>query len=109
MLNLLIWLFLFLPLLCFAFAWNLRKQQKFALALLTLDGLLLLSATARSMKSWLLGADYSHRLFTTVEINLVLVLLLAGYLAFKKNWMAMAGALILALDLLYLGAVNSVV
>ena len=41
---------------------------------------LILSASVRSLKIFLLGTDYSDRLFTTVFVNFVLALALALYL-----------------------------
>lgn len=108
MLYLAFWIFFLLPLLFFAIVWRSAKQPRLPLVLLTLSATLLIASTAPSAKHWLLGADYSDRLYASLGTNLVLVMLIAGYLAFKRNWLAVAGAGILALDWFYLMAVNSV-
>jgi hypothetical protein len=77
-----------------------------------------------SFASWLLlvsdlawrgfvGFDYSARRFTTIEINLIVILALAVIAAvFARNrsrWWLVAASSILAVDWLYMGVVSSVV
>jgi hypothetical protein len=104
------WTFFLLPLLFFAIACRSAKHSRLPLIPLTLSAALLVASTAaHSVKHWLLGADYSDQLYLSLETNLALALLVGGYLAFKRDWMAAVGAGILAFDWFYLMAVNSIV
>ena len=108
MAYLVVWTFFLTPPLLFAVAWRAPKPLRVPLIPLIASAALLVLGTLPSVKHWLLGANHSDRLYTTLEANLVLVLLLAAYLLFKRNWTAAAGALILSVDWLYLAVVNSV-
>ena len=108
MVNLVIWALFFLPLLLVATVWRRSNRPHSSLVLLTLSGAFLVASSVPSAKHVLLGANYSNRLYSSLEINLALVLLIAGYLAFKRQWVALTGAAFLALDWLYLIVVNSV-
>ena len=79
------------------------------LLLPTLSALLLLLAVVHNLKVWLLGPDYSHRLYATIEVNLLLAVMAGVNFVVQKRWIATLAAVILALDWLYMGAVNSVV
>jgi hypothetical protein len=75
----------------------------------TLSVVLLLLAIPHDLRWILLGPDYSHRLYTTVEVNIVLVLVAAVYCAKKKRWIGAVASAMLALSWLWVGAINSVV
>ena len=96
--------------LLFGAAW--RKHYQYGLRTLllpTLSALLLLLAVVPNAKLLLLGSDYSHRLYVTIELNILLAVVAAVYFGVRKRWIAVLAAVILALDWLYMGAVNSVV
>ena len=106
----LIYVWIALPVLLFGLDWRKHYQHGIRTLLLpTLSALLLLLAVARNLKVWLLGPDYSHRLYATIELNLLLAVLAGVYFVVRKRWIATLAAVILALDWLYMGAVNSVV
>ena len=107
---LLIYVWIALPILIFGLAWRKYYQQgRTTLLLPTLSAVLLLLAAVRDLKVWLLGPDYSDRLYVTIGINLLLAFVAVVYFGLLKRWIAVLAALILALDWLYMGAVNSVV
>lgn len=108
-LYLIIWILLWLPLLLLAVAWSRAKAQYVPLTLLTLSAILLLSSGVRSVKLLLLGANYSHRLYTTLELNFFLAVILGLYMAIRKRWVATVAAIFLGLAWVYLMVVNSVV
>ena len=99
-----------LPVLLFGVAC--RKHYPHALTTLplpTLSAVLLLSAVVRNFKLLFLGSDYSHSLYLTIELNLLLAIVAAIYFGVTKRWIAGLAALILAANWLYMGAINSVV
>ena len=99
-----------LPLFLFGVAWR-RHDPHRTMTLLVPTGsaCLLLSAVVRSLKVTLLGSDYSHRLYTTIEVNIVVAIVTAIYFGATKRWIAGLAAIILAAGWLYMGEVNSVV
>ena len=78
-------------------------------SVLTLSAALFDSVTIRSLKWTLLGSDYSHRLFTTIGVNILVAIALGIYLGIKRRWFAAIAAGILAFGWFLLGAINSVV
>jgi glucan phosphoethanolaminetransferase (alkaline phosphatase superfamily) len=107
--SFLTYVWMFSPLLLFCLAWC-RHYQHLSRTLLlpTLSALLLVAAVVRNLKV-LLGSDYSHRLYISIEVNMFLGVAAAIYFLWKKRWTPAVAALILALDWLFLGAINSVV
>ncbi len=106
----LIYFWLALPVFLFGAAWRKHYQHGLRTLLLpTLSALLLLLAVVRNAKVLLLGSDYSHRLYVTIELNILLAVVAAVYFGVRKKWIAALAAVILALDWLYMGTVNSVV
>jgi hypothetical protein len=106
----LIYFWITLPVLLFGVAWRKHYQHGLRTLLLpTLSALLLLLAVVRNAKVLLLGSDHSHRLYVTIELNILLAVVAAVYFGVRKRWIAALAAVILALDWLYMGAVNSVV
>jgi hypothetical protein len=83
--------------------------QYVPIAVLTLSAILLLSSGVRSVKLLLLGADYSRRLYTALELNFFLAIILGVYMAVRKRWVAAVGAIFLGLAWVYLMVVNSAV
>ena len=109
-LNLLIYLCIAVPLLLFGMAWRRQyRPEARTLLLPTASALLLLLAIVRSLKVWLLGSDYRPRLYVSIEVNMLVAIVALVYFGVTKRWIAALAALILALDWLYIGAVNSVV
>jgi uncharacterized membrane protein (UPF0136 family) len=105
-----IYVCIFLPVLVFGVAWRGRYQQASkTLAFPTLSAVLLAAAAVRSLKVSLLGSDHSDRLYITIGANMLLAVAAAIYFCGTKKWIPALAALILALDWLYLGIVNSVV
>jgi hypothetical protein len=106
----LIYFWIALPIFLFGVAWRKHSQDGLrALLWPSLSALLLLSAIVNILKVPLLGPDYSHRLYITIEVNMLLAVVAAVYFGVRKRWIAALAAVILALDWLYMGAVNSVV
>jgi|SRR5579872_4521989 len=106
----LICFWLALPVLLFVAAWRKHYQHGLRTLLLpTLSALLLLLAVVRNAKVLLLGSDYSQRMYITIELNILLAVVAAVYFCVRNRWIAAIAAVILALDWLYMGAVNSVV
>jgi hypothetical protein len=99
-----------LPVFLFGLAWRRNYQDSSRTLLLpTFSALLLLSTLFGNLKLWLLGSDYGHRLYVTIEVNMLLAMVAAIYFGMKKRWIAALAALLLALDWLYMASVNSVV
>jgi hypothetical protein len=100
---------LILPLPLLAVAWISSNRRPIEFLVLTLSAVLFLSAAIRSLKLILLGIDYSNRLFTTIEVNILVDIVLGLYLAIKRRWIAAIVGAILAAAWLIMGAINSVV
>ena len=97
------------PLPLLALAWSRRSRLPIEFSILTLSAFLFLSAGIRSLKLTVLGSDYSHRLFTTIAVNILVAIALGLYLGIRSRWIATLAAVILAVGWLLLGAINSVV
>src|SRR5215470_16858791 len=100
---------LLLPIILLSLAWGRNKKENATFVLLLVSGLLLLSATVRNIKWALLGGDYTHRLYVTIEVNILLAAICGLYLACTRRFLAALSATVLALGWLYCGIVNSVV
>ncbi|PYU24963.1 MAG: hypothetical protein DMG32_12875 [Acidobacteria bacterium] len=100
---------LILPLPLLAVAWISSNRRPIELLVLTLSALLFLSGAVRSLKLILLGLDYSHRLFTTIGVNILVATVLGLYFAIRRRWIAAIAAAILAVAWLMAGAINSAV
>jgi hypothetical protein len=100
---------LLFPLPLLAIAWSKSNRLPFEFSVLTLSGILFLSVTIRSLKLTLLGSDYSHRLFTTIGVNLLIAIILGIYLWVKERWPAAIAAIILAFGWFSVWLINSVV
>lgn len=99
-----------LPAFLFGLAWRTSAHAPAKMLLLpTLSSFLLLSAVLRELKVWLLGSDYSQRLYTAIEMNVLLAIIAAIYFGITKRWLPALASLILAADWLCMGAINSVV
>jgi hypothetical protein len=98
-----------LPLPLLLIAWSRRSRNPIELSVLTLSDFLLNVAAIRPVKLALLGPDYSDRLYTTIEVNLIIAIALGIILGIKRRWIATAAALILGFAWLLVGAVNSAV
>ena len=97
-----------LPLLLFGLTW--RRGHSHAsktLIVPTLSAALLLVAVMRDVRVALLGADYSDRLYTIIEINALIALAAAIYFSVTRRWIAGLASLMLAAGWLYMGVVNS--
>ena len=70
---------------------------------------LFLSAFIRDVKLILLGNDYSQGLFTAIEVNVLVAVVLGLYLGIRRRWSASLAALLLAVGWLLMGAINSAV
>lgn len=67
------------------FAWSRSNRKPIELSLLSLSAVLFLSAPIRSLKPIVLGTDYSHRLFATIEVNFFVAVALGFYLAIRRR------------------------
>jgi hypothetical protein len=61
------------------------------------------------LKEALLGRDYSQRLYTTIEVLLVVMVVGSVYFLIRKRWMLAIASIILAIDWLWIGIINSAV
>jgi len=107
--TLIYWCCLIFPLPLVAIAWSKSNRLPIEFSVLTLSTALFLSAAIRGLKLALLGSDYSHRLLTTIEVNILVAIALGIYLGIKRRWIAAIAAVILAFGWLLLGGINSVV
>lgn len=96
-----------LPLLLFGLTWRRGHPSKTRIVP-TLSAALLLVAVMRDVRVTLLGADYSDRLYTIIEINAWIAIVATVYSGVTKRWIAGLASLILAAGWIYMGAVNSV-
>lgn len=92
-----------------AIAWNRSNRKPMEFSMLTLSATLLWSSSIHSVKLVLLGDDYSHRLFTTIEVNILVAIVLGLYLGIQRRWIAATAAVMLAVGWLFVGAINSTV
>jgi len=92
-----------------AIAWSKSNRLPIEFSVLTLNAVLFLSTFVRDVKLILLGNDYSQRLFTTVEVNMLVAVVLGLYLGIRRRWSASVAALLLAVGWLAVGAINSAV
>ena len=84
-----------LPLPLLLIAWHESERKSIQLSILTLSAVLLNSANVPTVKLALLGADYTSRLFATVEIDMLVAIGLGIYLAIMRRWIAAIAALLL--------------
>jgi hypothetical protein len=84
-----------LPLPLLVIAWHESERKSIQLSILTLSAVLLNSANVPGVKLALLGADYTSRLFATVEIDMLVAIGLGIYLAIMRRWIAAIAALLL--------------
>jgi hypothetical protein len=82
-----------LPLPLLLIAWYESEKKSIQLSILTLSAVLLNSANVPAVKLALLGADYTSRLFATVEIDMLVAIGLGIYLAIMRRWIAAIAAL----------------
>lgn len=74
-----------------------------------LSGFFFLLSVPRQFRAILLGSDYSRRLYTSIEANMLLVIVVAFYLALARRWIAAAISGLLAVAWFLVGVGNSVV
>ena len=99
-----------LPIVLLGIAWRRYDwQMRTTIIAPSLSVVLLLLAIPHDLRWIILGPDYSQRLFTTIEVNMVLVTGAALYCAVKKRWIGAVASAMLALAWLWVGAINSVV
>ena len=84
-----------LPLPLLLIAWHESERKSIQLSILTLSAVLLNSANVPAVKLALLGADYTSRLFATVEIDMLVAIGLGIYLTIMRRWIAAIAALLL--------------
>jgi len=102
----LITLLLWLPIVPIILAWRGGNRPRLLVILLAIDVVYLLAGLYVS-SSWLLGANYSSRLHTTVGVNLALTAVTAVIFAAKRQWYGFAGGILLTCDWLYVSAVSA--
>jgi hypothetical protein len=98
-----------LPLPLLLIAWYESNRKPIELSILTFSAVLLNLADVRSVKLALFGADYSSRLFATIEVNMLVAIVLGINLGIMRRWIAAVAALILAFAWFLVAAVNSAV
>lgn len=100
---------LLLPIVLLFVAWRRNRREKATFVLLLVSGILLLSATVRDIKWVLPGGDYTHRLYVTIGLNMLLAAVCGLYLTFTRRFLAALSAIALVFGWLYMGVVHSVV
>ena len=95
-----------LPVPLLLIAWYETNRKPLELSILTLSAVLLNSANVPAVKLALLGADYTSRLFATVEIDMLVAIGLGIYLAIMRRWIAAIAALLLGFAWFLAAAVN---
>ena len=99
-----------LPVVLMAAAWRrYDRRARTTLIIPALSVVFLLLVIQHDLRWILLGPDYSHRLYLTIEVNAVLALLSALYSGINRAWMALVASVVVALTWLWVGAINSVV
>ena len=104
----LITLLWWVPVVPIILAWRGGNRPRLLVILLAIDVVYLL-AGAYVSSSWLLGANYSSRLHTTVDVNLALTAITAVIFGAKRQWYGFAAGILLTCDWLYVSAVSAAV
>jgi hypothetical protein len=101
---------LLVPLVLIGIAWRrYDKSARTTLIVPALSVIFLLLVIQHDLRWILLGPDYSHRLYLTIEANALLAAASGIYSGIKRGWMALGASVIVALAWLWVGAINSVV
>jgi len=100
---------LLLPLPLLAIAWSRPNRLPIEFSVLTVSVGLLLSASIHNLRVILLGDDYSHRLFSTIGINVLVVFVLAVLLGLRRRWIGTVAALLVGAGWVLVAAINSAV
>src|ERR1700684_2473928 len=86
------------PVILLGIAWRrYDPRMKPTLIVPTLSALPLLLAIQRDLRWILLGPDYSLRLYTTIEVNVALVIVAAIYSGIIKGWIVAVATSMLGL------------
>jgi multisubunit Na+/H+ antiporter MnhF subunit len=80
-----------------------------ALLIPTLSLVLLLLAIFPALRAFLLGPNYSQRLYASITANVGLVIAAAIYSGTKKKWRVATASAVLAVVWFWVGAINSAV
>ncbi|HKV48780.1 MAG TPA: hypothetical protein VJN69_11875 [Candidatus Acidoferrales bacterium] len=105
----LFWVIAFSPVVLAAFAWARKDRLPIELTLLTLDIVFLYSVLHGRAKLILLGPDYSSRLFTTIEINILIAVILGVYFGIRRRWISATASGMLAFVWITILSINTVV
>ena len=96
-----------IPLALLYLAWRHARDGRLSLGVLTLTAILLVLSVPPSLRTILLGADYSERLYFTIKLNLLLTFAAGLESAVRRRWIALTAAALLLLFWIYLAFVNS--
>jgi hypothetical protein len=90
-------------------AW-VRNRKVIAASIIPMAALIVLGfAMFPEMKSVLVGADYSHRLFLTIDVFIGLAAVSLIYAAWRRLWLVAIASALVSLGWIYLAAINSTV
>jgi len=91
------------------FAW-VRNKQVIAASIIPMAALIVLGlALFPEVKSLLVGADYSRRLFLTIDVFIGLTAVSLIYAACRRLWLVAIASALVSLGWIYLAAMNSMV
>ena len=96
-----------IPLALLYVAWRNAHDGRLSLCVLTLTAILLVLSVPPPLRTFLLGPDYSERLYFTFKLNLLLTFAAGLESAVRRRWTALAAAALLLLFWAYLALVNS--
>ncbi len=97
-----------LPTLLLIFAWRRNRPAAGVLVIPVIALVVLALAMNHDLRWVLVGADYSRRLYVTIETFTALTLINAIYAAIRKVWLAAAASAVIAFAWFFVGVVNSV-
>jgi hypothetical protein len=91
------------------FAW-VRNRRIIAVFIVPMAALIFLGlALIPETKSVLVGADYTRRLFVTIDVFIALTAASVIYAAIRKQWLVAIASALVSLGWIYMAAINSVV
>jgi hypothetical protein len=101
--------FLACPACLLLFAW-IRNRKVVLVSIIPMAALIVLGlALFPEMKSVLVGADYTRRLFLTIDVFIGLTAVSLINAVFRRLWLVAIASALVSLGWVYLAAVNSVV
>lgn len=91
------------------YAWRRNRLVIVPLLIPAIAVVVLALVMVPEMRGTILGADYSRRLYVTIEVFAALTLINAIYAAIRKAWATAIASAVISLAWFFVGVVNSVV